>query len=55
MLNNISILAIDPATTSGWCIWTPKGYHSYGEKQVYDVADGGVINIVNSFTSLTKK
>lgn len=34
-LNEVIILAIDPATKSGWCIWSPLGYHAYGEVNVF--------------------
>ena len=44
-LNEVVILAIDPATKSGWCIWSPQGYHGYGEVNVF-AADNQIDYII---------
>jgi hypothetical protein len=50
-LNEVVILAVDPATKSGWCIWSPDGYHSYGEANVYSES-GRIESIVNEALAL---
>ena len=53
-LNEVVILAIDPATKSGWTIWSPQGYHGYGEVNVF-AADNQIDYIIKQAKQIAER